>query len=390
MHPGNPVRVMLAQRLSEAADILAKLGGECAAEYKYDGIRIQAHRTADGRIELFTRGLERIGHQFPDLVEALDAGLGPREAILEGEAVAFDAAAGELRPFQEVMFRRRKHGISEAVRDVPVGLFCFDLLYADGEDLTRLPYPQRRARLAAAITLSDRLRLTTAVEVSTPGGAGRRLRAGDRGRLRGAAVQVGRARPPATRPAPAAGSGSSSSGTTAPSCPTPSTWSWSAPSTAAAAGAACTARCCWPRTTRPTDVFRTVGKCGTGFSDAELAALPERLAPLARPERPAEVDARTPADVWFTPALVLEVLSAELTLSPNHTAGWGRLKEQTPGWRCASRASPAAGGTTRARATPPPPTSWSTSTAPPGRTPRAWLPTRWRRGRIHRGLGDTP
>ena len=34
-----------------------------------------------------------------------------------------------------------------------MGLFCFELLYADGEDLTRLPYPERRARLAAALTL---------------------------------------------------------------------------------------------------------------------------------------------------------------------------------------------------------------------------------------------
>src|SRR5215212_9972425 len=82
VHPGKPVRVMLAQRLSEADEILARLGGECAAEYKYDGVRIQAHRTADGQIELFTRGLERINNQFPDLVEAIDAGLGPREAIL--------------------------------------------------------------------------------------------------------------------------------------------------------------------------------------------------------------------------------------------------------------------------------------------------------------------
>ena len=66
------------------------------------------------------------------------------------------------------MFRRRKYGITEAVRDVPVSLFCFELLYADGEDLTRLPYLERRARLAEALTLSDRLRLTTAEEVTTP------------------------------------------------------------------------------------------------------------------------------------------------------------------------------------------------------------------------------
>src|SRR5215212_9340446 len=131
-------------------------------------MRVQAHRTADGRIELLTRRQERVSSQFPDVVELLQAGLGPREAILEGEVVAYDAAAGELRPFQEVMFRRRKYGITEAARDVPVGLFCFELLYADGQDLTRVPYPQRRERLAGALTLSDRIRLTTAVEVSTP------------------------------------------------------------------------------------------------------------------------------------------------------------------------------------------------------------------------------
>ena len=85
---------MLAQRLSDAAEILAKLGGRCAAEYKYDGVRVQAHRTADGAIELFTRRLERVSCPVPDVVEVLAAGLGPREAILEGEVVAYDAASG--------------------------------------------------------------------------------------------------------------------------------------------------------------------------------------------------------------------------------------------------------------------------------------------------------
>ncbi len=166
VRPGNPVRAMLAQRLSSAAEILAKLGGVCAAEYKYDGVRVQVHRTADGELELYTRRLERISTQFPDLVQLLKSGIKPREAILEGEVVAFDPASGELRPFQDVMFRRRKYGITEAVRDVPVSLFCFELLYADGEDLTRLSYPERRARLAEAIIGSERLRLSTAIQVS--------------------------------------------------------------------------------------------------------------------------------------------------------------------------------------------------------------------------------
>jgi hypothetical protein len=77
------------------------------------------------------------------------------------------------------------------------------------------------------------------------------------------------------------------------------------------------------------ELFARIGElfAGTGFSDADLAALPSRLAPLASKQRPARVDARQEPDVWFEPGLVLEILSAELTLSPNYTAGWGQIKE---------------------------------------------------------------
>jgi DNA ligase-1 len=224
------------------------------------------------------------------------------------------------------MFRRRKHGISEAVRDAPVSLFCFDLLYVDGEDLTRLPYPGRRARLASALTLSDRLRLSTAVEVSTPAALDEAFEQ---------AIADGCEGLMCKSVSPEAGYRAGARG-----------WLWiklkrdyrtelSDTVDLVVVGAfagrgrrrgvygALLLAAYDPEA----DVFRTVGKCGTGFSDAELAALPARLAPLARPERPARVDARQPADVWFEPGLVLEVLSAELTLSPNHTAGWGQLKE---------------------------------------------------------------
>jgi DNA ligase 1 len=325
VHPGNPVRAMLAQRLSDAEQILAKLGGECAAEYKYDGVRIQAHRTADGEIELYTRRLERVSTQFPDVVELLAAGLGPREAILEGEVVAYDAAAGELHPFQEVMFRRRKYGIAEAVRDVPVGLFCFELLYADGQDLTTLPYPQRRARLAEAITVSPQLRLTTATEVSSPAALDAAFEQ---------AITDGCEGLMCKSVSPAAIYQAGSRG-----------WLWiklkrdyrtelSDTVDLVAVGAfagrgrrAGTYGALLLAAYDPdADVFRTVTKCGTGFSDADLAALPARMAPLEVAERPARVDARQHPDVWFEPALVLEILSAELTLSPNYTAGWGLIK----------------------------------------------------------------
>ncbi len=366
VRPGNPVRAMLAQRLSDAAEILAKLGGRCAAEYKYDGVRVQAHRTADGHLELFTRRLDRISNQFPDVVEVLQAGLGPREAILEGEVVAFDPASGELRPFQEVMFRRRKYGIADAVRDVPVSLFCFELLYADGQDLTRLSYPERRARLAKAIIPSARLRLSTATQVS------------DTTALEAAfeqAVTDGCEGLLCKSLSPTAGYQAGARG-----------WLWiklkrdyrtelsdtvDLVVVGALAGrgrrrgiyGALLLAAYDPAA----DVFRTVCKCGTGFSDAELAALPQRLAPLARAERPARIDARQGADVWFEPSLVVEILSAELTLSP---PGGGRSKSRA-GWRCGSRGSPAAGVTTRLPRMPPPPRSWWTCTGRPGGHPPA-------------------
>jgi DNA ligase-1 len=326
VRPGNPVRVMLAQRLSDAGEILARLGGQCTAEYKYDGIRLQAHRTADGEIELFTRRQERVSSQFPDVVDLLQSGLVPREAILEGEVVAYDAAAGELRPFQEVMFRRRKHGIAEAARDVPVALFCFELLYADGQDLTRLSYLDRRAQLAEAVTLSDRLRLTTALDVSTAPALDAAFEQAVADGSEGLVCKSTSSE--AIYQAGARG------------------WMWIKlkrdyrTELADTVDLVVVGAYAGRGRRRGTygavllaaydpdqEVYQTVGRCGTGFSDVELAALPARLSPLIRTQQPARVDSRVPADVWFEPSLVLEVLSAELTLSPNHTAGWGQLKD---------------------------------------------------------------
>jgi DNA ligase-1 len=325
VQPGHPVRVMLAQRLADTDQILARLGGRCAAEYKYDGVRIQAHRTADGTIELFTRRLEEISAQFPDIVELL-GGLRPAEAILEGEVVAYDAAAGELRPFGEVMLRRRKHGIDQAVADVPVGLFCFELLYADGQDLTMLPYPQRRAALEAALTLSPRLRLTTAAEVTGPAALDAMFAQAVTDGCEGLVCK-------STGPGSVYQAGARG-------------WQWiklkrdyrselsdtvdlvvigafaGRGRRAGVYGAVLLAAY-----DTGADEFRAVTKCGAGFSDADLAALPARLAPLLSPRKPARVDARQQPDVWFEPGLVLEILSAELTLSPNYTAAWGQIHD---------------------------------------------------------------
>lgn len=76
-----------------------------------------------------------------------------------------------------------------------------------------------------------------------------------------------------------------------------------------------------------TDSFPTVCKLGTGFDDEILFALPERLRDHRIDDRHPRVVSEMDADVWFEPALVLEVLGAELTLSPVHTSARGAVRE---------------------------------------------------------------
>jgi DNA ligase-1 len=204
-------------------------------------------------------------------------------------------------------------------------MFCFELLYADGTDLTRLPYLERRSRLAEAITPSARLRLTTAEQVSDEAALERVFEQAVAEGCEGVICKS--VAPTASYQAGARG------------------WQWiklkrdyrselsDTLDLVVVGGLAGRGRragmygALLLAVYDPDgDRFQTICKCGTGFSDAELAALPARLAHLARAQRPARVDSRWHADVWFEPTLVVEVLAAELTLSPHHTAAWGVLK----------------------------------------------------------------
>src|SRR5215469_3593425 len=202
----------------------------------------------------------------------------------------------------------------------------FELLYADGEDLTMLPYPRRRAALEAALTLSPRLRLTTAAEVADPAALDAMFAQAVTDGCEGLVCK-------STGPNSAYQAGARG-------------WQWiklkrdyrtELSDTAdlvvigAYAGrgrrAGVYGAVLLAAYDADADTFRAVTKCGAGFSDADLAGLPARLAPLHSPHKPARVDARQEPDAWFEPGLVLEILSAELTLSPTYTAGWGQIKD---------------------------------------------------------------
>src|SRR5215831_2076411 len=144
-HLFKPVRPMLAERSPTIEDVFKQVKGSASAEFKLDGERIQVHKEK-GHVELFSRRLENITSHFPDIVSIIaDSRLA--DSIFEGEVVAIDPKTSEFLPFQVLMRRRRKHGISEAMKNYPVYLNLFDILYHSGESKIQLPYKDRRKLL---------------------------------------------------------------------------------------------------------------------------------------------------------------------------------------------------------------------------------------------------
>ena len=324
---GNPIKVMLAERLPSIGEVVSKMGGECAIEYKYDGIRAQVHIGKDS-VKIYSRRLEDLTPNFPDIAQALREHFKGTEAIIEGECVAVDAETGYMQSFQEVTHRRRKHGMDDAVKEVPVRIFMFDMLYVDGKDMTTTPYLQRRSALTEWFDISDNVQMSTmrivhsedegeeffeeAITARCEGVMAKSIsddsiyRAGSRGFLWikyekdyqenltdsfdlavvGAFYGMGKR--------------------------------------AGKYGALLMASYD-PEIGR----FGTVCKLGTGFDDAFLDGMPALLDGYKTSERPSSLDAKMIPDVWFEPHVVLEVVAAEITVSPNHTAGMGMIKDDS-------------------------------------------------------------
>jgi DNA ligase 1 len=320
-----PIRPMLAERVVTAEEALERMNEIAAAEYKLDGERIQIHKGKE-RVELFSRRLEKITHHFPDIAEAITKSLKlTKEAILEGEVVAIDLQTSEFLPFQELMHRRRKHGIQEAIEEYPVILNIFDVLFVNGNAKTSLIYSQRRDLIEKMIVRrqcskdnnDNKIRIVpqtivkntdqidkfmaSAIESGCEGLMLKHLnsvyRAGAReyawiklkreyqseladtldlvivGALYGRGRRVGK---------------------------------YGALLLAAYDSAS--------------DIFRSTCKVGTGFTDKDLEGFYISLEKHRIKHKHARVDSKMQMDVWFEPKIVIEVIASAVTLSPSHTA----------------------------------------------------------------------
>ncbi|MFP4189824.1 MAG: ATP-dependent DNA ligase [Candidatus Woesearchaeota archaeon] len=142
--PVNPMLFPKAKDITEAFKIVGK---PAIIEYKYDGFRVQIHKK-DDTIKLYTRRLEDVTKQFPDVVEQVSQNIKIKECVLDAEILGKDKDTGRLLPFQKISQRiRRKHGIEKIIKELPVAIRIFDIIKMDEKDLLDTEFSERRRML---------------------------------------------------------------------------------------------------------------------------------------------------------------------------------------------------------------------------------------------------
>jgi DNA ligase-1 len=319
---GKPIRPMLAERLQSAKAILDQIGKPVAAEYKLDGERLQMHKDGE-KVELFSRRLERITNNYPDVVRYVKSHVKSRRAVLEGEVVAINANTGEYLPFQELMHRRRKHGIEEMMKQYPVAVNFFDALFVDGKDITGKPYVKRRAQLERVVEVTEFTRPVPAKMVET---------ADEMEKFMELAISEGCEGIVAKKPDGTYRAGARE-------------FAWiklkreySSELTdtidlviigafhgrGRRAGVYGTYLLAAYDSKRK--VYPSVTKIGTGFSDADLERFPRMLKQYESHVKPPDVESNLVPDIWYRPKVVIETIASEITLSPIHPAAMNAVR----------------------------------------------------------------
>lgn len=325
---GRPIRPMLCERLPSAREILEKLGGTGAAEYKYDGLRVQAHITSK-EVHLFSRRLENITDQFPDVASLLKKTIEAKEAIVEGECIAVDIHTGDMLPFQVISQRRgRKHEIEKMAEEIPVTIFLFDVLYLNGKDQTLTPYLERRKQLLKIIEPSEHVKVAEQVEACDPDRLEQLMDEAVASGCEGLVVK--NTSEQSVYQAGARG------------------WLWikykrsykaevqdtfdlvpigafAGRGRRAGSYGALLMAVYNPKE----EAFETLCKLGSGFKDEDLLNLPKMMQPYLIKQKHPRVNSLMQPDFWFVPSMVLEVAADEITLSPMHTCGWGLIRPRS-------------------------------------------------------------
>lgn len=156
-----PIRVMLADRAKDLKDAMDSFEKR-AIETKYDGFRIQCHKDGN-EVRIFSRRMEDVTLQFPDIVAMAKERINAKTCIVEGEAVAI--RDGKPQPFQLLSRRiQRKYDIEKTVKEIPVHVFIYELIFYGNESWMLRPLKDRWKKLKEIIKISDDFRLADHIE----------------------------------------------------------------------------------------------------------------------------------------------------------------------------------------------------------------------------------
>lgn len=315
--PFSPIRPMLAERIRTESDALSKMGVGFAAEYKLDGERVQIHM-ADGHVEVFSRKLERITEYYLDVIEAMPDISKSNNIILEAEAVPINTETGEFLPFQNIMHRRRKHGLEKAISDYPVVVNFFDILYVDDQSFLDEVYEKRRQMLQYVIKEGGIARLVPMMIIKTEADIVEfmesSVNAGCEGLMVKATDSIYRAGSRGSQWLKLKQDYQKGVGDTLDLVVIGAFYG-----KGRRAGTYGTLLLATYDDAQ--DMFLSICKVGSGFKDEDLDTLYQMLNGKILTKVDLRVDSIMEADVWFAPELVIEVVAAEITRSPIHTTG---------------------------------------------------------------------
>lgn len=317
VRPFYPIRPALAERLPTAEEIAEKIGGEMYVDAKYDGFRVALHKSGD-RVELFSRRQERTTEMFPEIVAAAKE-LKAKNIIFEGEAIAYNEASQTYLPFQVTIQRKRKHGVDRMAEEFPLKLFAFDVLYLDGEDLTNVPYSERRKMLEKAVKGNETIRMSETIITDS---------AKELDAFFNSCIERGLEGIIAKDPKAPYIAGArkfswiklkrSYKGELADTVDLVVVGYYAGRGMRTEFGFGGVLAAVYDE---KNDVFRTITRIGSGFSEEQMKQLRDILAKTRLKHRHARVDSLVEPDFWVEPTYVITVSADEITRSPMHTCG---------------------------------------------------------------------
>ncbi len=162
-----PIKLMLAQRVKNVKESFSTVGKPAMFEFKYDGFRVQIHKK-DDEVKLFTRKLEDVTKQFPDVIPYIKKNVKAKNIILDSEFIGFDPNTKKTVPFQNISQRiKRKYDIIKLSKLLPVKPKIFDIILLEDKILLETPFEERRKLLEENIVVEEnKIELSNAIITS--------------------------------------------------------------------------------------------------------------------------------------------------------------------------------------------------------------------------------